>query len=349
MRVSVLDQSPIVRGHSAARALAETVELAQAADALGYHRFWLAEHHGLLSLADPCPEIMVARVAAATRHMRVGTGGILLPYYTPFKVAEQFRMLEALFPGRIDLGLGRAPGGDMKTARALSGSTTGGSYNAGEHFASQVMELVALLEGALPVDHPHAEVPLQPEIDTAPQVWVLGSSDYGGALAAHLGLRFAFAHFINPHGGAAVAQAYRRDFRPATGAEHARGALIAAPHHALAVFCICADTQVEAEELALAVDVRRLQMAYGINAAIPDLEEARSRAAHLSERDRMVIERERPRAIIGTADFVADRVTELATLYQADELVVVTVAPDYRARLRSYELLAGAMRLDPLH
>jgi luciferase family oxidoreductase group 1 len=341
MRLSVLDQSPIISGHSAADAIAATVDLAQTAETLGYERFWLAEHHGLLSLADPCPEILLARIGSVTRRIRIGTGGILLPYYSPFKVAEQFRMLEALFPGRIDLGIGRAPGGDMKTARAVMGSTTGGSYNAAEFFPQQVAELVALLEGALPPDHPHAEVALQPQIASAPQVWILGSSDYGGALAAHLGLRFAFAHFINAHGGQAVAQAYREDFKAAAGAEHSAGAITAVPHHALALFCICAPTQREAEDMAMAVDVRRLQMAYGINAPIATVEEARARIAHLSERDRLVIERERPRAIIGTPDLVAERAAQLAELFGADELVILTVAPDYRARERSYELLAG--------
>jgi len=345
VRLSILDQSPVISGHSAREALAATLELAQAAEDLGYERFWLAEHHGLLSLADPCPEILLARIGSVTRRIRIGTGGILLPYYAPFKVAEQFSMLEALFPGRIDLGIGRAPGGDMKTARALSGSTTGGSYNAAEHFPQQVMELVALLDGNLRPDHPHAEVVLQPQIDTAAQVWILGSSDYGGALAAHLGLRFAFAHFINPHGGEHVAHAYRADFKAAPGAATTRGAVTPTAWHAIALFCICAPTQNEADEMAMAVDTRRLQMAYGINAPIPNVEEARARMAHLSERDRLVIERERPRAIVGTPDLVADRAAELAEMYGADEVIVLTVAPDYKARLTSCELLARTLAI----
>lgn len=343
MRASILDQSPIISGHTAADAIAATLDLAQAAEDLGYERFWLAEHHGLLSLADPCPEILLARIGSLTRRIRIGSGGILLPYYPPFKVAEQFRMLEALFPGRIDLGLGRAPGGDMPTARAITGSTTGGSYNAAEFFAQQVMELVALLEGSLPAEHPYAEVTLQPQVMTAPQVWILGSSDYGGALAAHLGLRFAFAHFINAHSGQAVARAYRQDFKPAAGAQDTRGALTPHPHQALALFCICAATQGEADDMAMAVDVRRLQMAYGINAPIATVEEARGRMAHLTDRDRRIIEQERPRAIIGTPDLVADRAAELAQLFAADEVVILSVAPDYAARVKSYELLAAAM------
>ncbi len=343
MKLSVLDQSPIITGHTAADAIAATLELAQAAETLGYQRFWLAEHHGLLSLADPCPEVLLARIGSLTKTIRIGTGGILLPYYAPFKVAEQFRMLEALFPGRMDLGIGRAPGGDLKTARAVSGWTTGGAYNGGEHFADQVAELIALLDAALPPEHPYADVPLQPAGATAPQIWVLGSSDYGGALAAHLGLRFAFAHFINAFDGQPVTQAYRDDFKPAPHAANTRGAVTPAPHLAIAVFAICANTQAEADRYAEAVDVRRVQMAYGINAPIPSLEEARTRAQHFSDRDRMVVERERPRAIIGTPDFVADRIAELAELFVADEVVVLSVAPDYGVRLKSYELLARSM------
>lgn len=343
VKLSVLDQSPIITGHSAADAITATIELAQAAETLGYQRFWLAEHHGLLSLADPCPEILLARIGSLTKKIRIGTGGILLPYYAPFKVAEQFRMLETLFPGRLDLGIGRAPGGDLKTARAVSGWTTGGAYDGAERFAEQVAELIALLDGALPPEHPYADVALQPDAPTAPQIWVLGSSDYGGALAAHMGLRFAFAHFINAFDGQPVAQAYRDNFKPAPHVASTRGAVTPVPHLAVAVFAICADTQAEADIYAQAVDVRRVQMAYGINAPIPSLEEARTRAAHFSERDRMVIERERPRAIIGTPDFVADRIAELAELFVADEVVVLSVAPDYGVRLKSYELLSRSI------
>src|SRR5499426_3560842 len=173
MKLSILDQSPVIRGHDARRAIQETLALARRADALGYHRYWLAEHHAIAALADPCPEILLARIAAETTRIRVGTGGILLPYYSPFKVAEQFRMLEALYPGRIDLGLGRAPGGDRMTMLAMSG----GHYPE-DRFPEQVQYLVAYLDGTLPAGHPFAGVTVQPGVPTAPQVWLLGSSDY---------------------------------------------------------------------------------------------------------------------------------------------------------------------------
>src|SRR5438552_15793749 len=209
MRLSVLDQSPIISGLDAARAVAETLRLARRADELGYERYWLAEHHAIAALADPCPEVLLARLGAETRRMRIGSGGVLLPYYSAFRTAEAFRMLEALYPGRIDLGIGRAPGGDMRTAQAVGG----GRLPDAERFPEQVWELVGHLEGTLPADHPFREARLQPEVRTAPAVWLLGSPDYTGALAAQLGLAFAFAHFINPRGGDAVCRDYRDKFQ----------------------------------------------------------------------------------------------------------------------------------------
>src|SRR5437899_9385431 len=185
MRVplGVLDHSPVISGHSPARAIAETVSLARLAEELGYRRYWLAEHHAITALADPSPEILVSRVASATSRIRVGTGGVRLPYYSPLKIAEQFRMLEALFPGRIDLGLGRAPGGDPRTALALMA----GEYPGAEPMPQQIQDLVGFLDGTLPAAHPYATVRAQPAGGTSPEIWLLGSSDYGGALGAELG------------------------------------------------------------------------------------------------------------------------------------------------------------------
>src|SRR5580765_4209136 len=206
MRLSVLDQSPVISGLGARPAIAATLALARRADELGYHRYWLAEHHAIAALADPCPEVLLARLGAETKRMRVGTGGVLLPYYSAFRVAEAFRMLEALYPGRIDLGIGRAPGGNMRTANAVGG----GAMPDARDFPEQVWQLREHFHGRLPDEHPFRSVRLQPEVDTAPQLWLLGSSDYSGALAAELGLPFAFAHFINPQGGDAVSRSYRR-------------------------------------------------------------------------------------------------------------------------------------------
>ncbi len=331
MRLSVLDQSPIVHGHTPADALARTVELAQAAEQLGYHRYWLAEHHNMLGLADPCPEIMVARIASATARIRVGTGGVLLPYYSALKVAEVFRMLEALFPGRIDLGIGRAPGSDQVTSQALAS----GSFYDFDQFPVHVQDTVAFLDDTLPAGHPYARVKAMPAGPTAPEVWLLGSSGYSGSLAAYLGLRFAFANFISAHGGDGVMQAYRAGYRPS--------AREPVPQGMLTVFAICADTDAEAERLAAPIDLRRLQMARGFDAPVATTDIAL--AMDYSPEDRAIIQRERARAIIGTPARVRDRIETLVEAYGADEVMVITITGDYGARLRSYELLAREFAL----
>jgi luciferase family oxidoreductase group 1 len=328
--LSVLDQTPVIDGHTAADAIAATVDLAQLADDLGYTRYWCAEHHGLLAVSNPCPEVMLARLGSVTKRIRIGSGGVMLPYYSPFKVAEQFLMLEALFPNRVDLGVGRAPGGDMRTAQAVAG----GSYNRGDIFAEQVSDLVALIDGKLPSDHLAYDIVLQPQIPTRPQLWMLGSSDFGGHLAARLGMRLAFAHFINAHFGHHVGLAYRERFQPGHEAK---------PYLAAAVFAICADTEEEAQVLEKAVDLRRVQVAYGLNVRIPSLSQAASQ--QYGERERLVIEREKARSVVGTPETVTERLLELRTRFNADELIILTVAGSYGARLRSYELLAEAFEL----
>lgn len=331
IKLSILDQSPIISGHTPAQAIHETLKLAQSAEEWGYHRYWMAEHHSVAALADPCPEILVTRVAAATSTIRVGTGGILLPYYSPLKVAEQFRMLEALYPGRIDLGIGRAPGGDQTTALAMGE----GRYTGAEHFPEQVQYLVAYLDDALPADHPFAKVKAMPAGPAAPSVWLLGSSDYSGALAAQLGLRFAFAHFISAQGGDAVMHDYRSRYQPSQREP--------APHALLCVFVICAETGEKAERLAMSIDLRRLNMDYGVNAPVPNHEEAANYP--YTEADRRRIAARRRRLVVGTPDAVRAKLLELRVAYQADELMVITITGDYGSRLRSYELLADAFGL----
>jgi luciferase family oxidoreductase group 1 len=328
-RLSILDQSPVITGHTSRDAIAATIDLAQMADELGYSRYWCAEHHGLNGVCNPCPEVLLARLGSVTRRIRLGSGGIMLPYYSPFKVAEQFRMLEAMFPGRIDLGVGRAPGGEQRTAQLVAW----GRYDP-DVFPGQVMDLIALTHGPLPADHAASGIPLQPIVDTAPEIWMLGSSRYGGALAAHLGIRFAFAHFINAHGGHEVARHYRESFQ--AGVEPA-------PHCAVAVFAICAETESEAASYLKAVDLRRVEMAYGVNAPIPSIEQAAR--WHPDEQAQQIAMAERPRTIVGTPDQVAERMLQLQDLYQADELIVLSVAPAYAVRQRTYELLADAFEL----
>jgi luciferase family oxidoreductase group 1 len=318
MQLSILDQSPVVSGLGARRAIEETLALARRADELGYHRYWLAEHHAIAALADPCPEILLARLGAETKRMRIGTGGVLLPYYSAFRTAESFRMLEALYPGRIDLGIGRAPGGDARTAQAVAG----GGFPDAARFPEQVLELKSLLEGS------HRPVRLQPEIDTVPQIWLLGSSDYSGALAAELGLSFAFAHFINPHGGDAVTRAYKENFKGDK------------PRAIVCTFAIVADTDEEAERLAAPIDLRRLHMALNIDSPVPTYDEA---ARHrYSDDERRYVLSQRARAVIGGAAKAAKELKALVERYAADELMVLTITGDYASRRRSYELLIEA-------
>ena len=335
MKLSVLDQSPIIAGHSAAQALGETLKLARRADELGYHRYWLAEHHAIAALADPCPEILLARLGAETRRIRIGTGGVLLPYYSAFKTAEIFKMLEALYPGRVDLGIGRAPGGDQRTARAVGG----GRMPTAEDFPEQVWELVHYLDGTLPDDHPFKKVRVQPEgrvsHHAAPEVWLLGSSDYSGLLAAQLGLRFSFAHFINAHGGDQVMRAYRERYQ-SSGREPG-------PHTSVCCFVICAESDAEAERLARVVDSRRLDMAYNLDTPVPTQEQAEKRT--FTDQERAHSQSQRGRLVHGSADTCKEKLLKIAEQFSADELMVLTITGDYATRLDSYERLAKAFKL----
>ena len=329
MRLSILDQSPILSGASAREAIEQTLSLARRADELGYYRYWLAEHHAIAALADPCPEVLLARLGAETRSLRVGTGGVLLPYYSAFRTAETFRMLEALYPGRIDLGIGRAPGGDARTAQAVAG----GGFPDAAQFPQQIWQLAGHLDGTLPADHPFKPVRVQPEVTTAPELWLLGSSDYSGALAAQLGLPFSFAHFINPHGGDAVTRTYREHFRP--GRE-------SAPRAMVCTFLICAETDEEAERLAAPIDLRRLHMALNIDSPVPT--EAEAAQHRYSAEERRYVMGQRARAIIGSPASCRAAIEDMARRYAADEVMVLTITGSYATRLRSYELLMNAFQ-----
>ncbi len=341
MQLSVLDQSPIISGQSPSRAIDETLKLARAAERLGYARYWLAEHHSIGALADPCPEILLARLGAETRRIRIGTGGVLLPYYSALKVAEVFRMLEALYPGRIDLGIGRAPGGDQRTARALSP----GAFADAERFPEQVWELLGHLDGTLPADHPHKRVRAMPEVPTAPELWLLGSSDYSGLLAAQFGVRFAFAHFINAQGGDAVMRAYRQRYQSRAADSEGPVPRERAAQGLVCVFAICAETDAEAERLAASIDLRRLHMAQGLDTPVPTLEEA-GRHRYTAQ-ERAYVESQRPRAVIGGPATCRAQLGALAERYAADELMLLTITGDYASRLASYELIADAFGLAP--
>ncbi len=332
MRVSILDQSPVRSGGTPAEAIHETLELARAADRWGYHRYWLAEHHSTPGLAGASPEVLIAQVASVTSRIRVGSGGVMLSHYSALKVAEQFRMLETLHPGRIDLGIGRAPGSDQRTARILRhGSGALGI----EHFPRQIQDVVAFLRDDLPPEHPWRGVHAMPSGTTTPEIWLLGSSDESALLAAELGTAFSFAHFINDLGGAEVTRAYRDRFRPSPDLSAARSSV--------AAFAVCAPTEVEAQRLARSRDLFIVRLYTGRPGPYPSVEEAE--AYPYNAQEAAIAQHARRRSVVGTPEQVRERLLGLVAQYEADELVVVTITHDFKARLRSYELLAEAFDL----
>jgi luciferase family oxidoreductase group 1 len=331
-RLSVLDQSPVPLGSTPAEALHETVALAQAVERLGYHRYWLAEHHNTASLAGTAPEVLAAHVASRTTTIRIGSGGVLLPYYRPLKVAETFRVLHALFPGRIDLGLGRAAGADEAAADRLRHEPEALSD---EHYPANVAELVALVNQPSEAEHAIGEVRAMPTGEGAPEVWILGSSSYGAGLAAGLGLRFCFAHFVSPAFGAQTVAGYRRRFR--------HSPQCPTPVAALGVSVICADTDAEAERLAVSSEVWRLRPEGAGRGPLLSVEEAE--AQRMSGVERMRMAQDRPKRVVGAPDRVRASLLTMAADYDVDELVVLTVCHDPAARRRSYELLAEAFAL----
>ncbi|MBY0337359.1 MAG: LLM class flavin-dependent oxidoreductase [Acetobacteraceae bacterium] len=329
--LSILDQSTIASGRGAADAIRETMELARLADELGYARYWLAEHHGSESHAGSAPEILMAAIAATTRRIRVGSAGVMLPHYAALKVAEQFRVLEAIAPGRIDLGVGRAPGSDGRTAFALNPNAA----QAAEQFPAQIRDLLGWLGEGLPEGHPFREVKASPPVATMPEMWVLGSSDYGAQVAAYFGLPYCFASFITDGRGAAEALAlYRDGFRDVR---------LKAPHGAVAVYALAARTEAEAERLFRSRALWRLYRDRGIYPPLPSVEEAE--AHPYTEAETLRIARMRQTAIIGTARQVRDRLVALAEELQVQEVAVLTPCHDAEARRRSYALLAEAWNL----
>ncbi len=334
MRLSVLDQSTIVTGRSPDTSIRETLALARHCEALGYHRYWLAEHHNTASVAGSAPEVLIAAVAATTQRIRVGSAGVMLPHYAALHVAEQFRVLEAIAPGRIDLGLGRAPGSDGITAHALNPNAA----RAAETFPAQVRDLLAWVAGEKLVEnHPFGAVRAQPHGPTAPEIWVLGSSDYGAQVAAHFGLPYCFAHFITDGRGAAEAIGlYRELFRPSV--RHSR------PHAAICVWALAAATEAEAAWQYGSRAMWRLGRDRGDFLPLPSPEEAAGQAYSDSERVRL--DRARERAIFGSGPQVFAQLRRLADDLGADEVAVLTTTHDPLVRQQSYTLLAEAAGMD---
>ncbi len=334
MLLSVLDQSPIAEGSTGADALRNTLDLARLTDELGYNRYWVAEHHGGPMLAGPSPEVLIGPIAAATEGIRVGSGGVMLPHYSPLKVAESFTILAALFPGRIDLGLGRAAGTDPLTTFALQRDRR---QAAPDDFPQQLAELLAYFEDNLPEDHPFrhlaATLPGRPEL---PEPWLLGSSPQSAIWAGEMGLRYAFADFINSD-GSQIAKLYRERFVPARDLPAARTAV--------AAWVLCAPTDEEAQFAATSSRMTFTMLRRGQLIAVPTPEKA---VEFLKSEGKWPSDGiPGRRAIIGSPDRVRAGIETLASEYQADEVIVVTITHDHQVRRRSYELLAAAMDLPP--
>jgi luciferase family oxidoreductase group 1 len=332
LKLAVLDQSPIPEGSSASQALQNSIELARTVDQLGYTRFWMSEHHAMQTLASSAPEIILARIGAETKRIRIGSGGIMLPHYSAFKVAEVFRTLHALYPNRIDLGIGRAPGGGPIEALALKRER---GTNMPDDFEDQVSELLAYFDRTFPAGHPFGNLHIAPDAPGAPDVWMLGSSLWSANAAAAFGLPYAFAHFFFGMGTRQAIETYQHSFTPST---HR-----AQPQAMAAVGVICADTSEEAEYLANSVRLlqRRIRMNDRRPVAAPDdaIRELQTLGGATPD------EGEWPRYFVGTPAQVKPQLEAMAASLNIDELVVNTITYDHAARLRSYALLAQAFEL----
>ncbi|MFC0409099.1 LLM class flavin-dependent oxidoreductase [Roseomonas elaeocarpi] len=330
--LSILDQSPVLAGRTPAQSIADTLALARRADALGYRRYWVSEHHNSGALAGSAPEILVSAIAATTERIRVGSAGVMLPHYSALKVAEQFRVLDAIAPGRIDLGLGRAPGSDGRTAYALNPLNARQSEDL---FPQQLRDVMGWLGDGLPVDHPFAAIRAQPEGATRPEVWMLGSSDYGAQVAAYFGLPYCFAYFFADGRGADQAMAlYRDGFRPG---------VLREPRAAICVFAVAAETEEEARRQFRSRELQRTIRERGEFVPVPPVEEAEAFAYTEAELAR--IERMHAKSAVGTGEQVWEKLRALSAELRADEVAVVTACHDPMARIRSYELLAAAAGL----
>ena len=330
--LSVVDQSPVKTGSTAGDALRETIELAAAVEGMGYHRYWVAEHHSLPNFAGTSPEVLIGHIAARTTKIRVGSGGVMLPHYSAFKVAENFRMLESLHPGRIDLGIGRAPGSDQVTAAALSFPNHPREIR---HFPRQVVDLLGYLRGEMEDGHIFSQIQAGPEREplTSPEVWLLGSRYESAYMAAQLGLPFAYAHFfgIAVEEGPAIAANYRENFKPSE--------YLSEPKVNVGVHVVCGETEEEARRLAQPRNLARLQNITGRARGIPSLEEA---LAYEYTRDEYrFVQQYAEVCVDGDPQQVKEGLEDIAEMYQTNDLSIVTICHDYNDRRRSYELVAG--------
>jgi luciferase family oxidoreductase group 1 len=335
LQLSVLDQSPVREGGTATDALHETIALAVATEALGYRRFWVAEHHNLGNFAGTSPEILIGQIAARTRSIRVGSGGVMLTHYSALKVAENFRILQALYPGRIDLGIGRAPGSDSLTAAALAYPGTARDVR---HFPQQVADVMAYLTDSLDRSHPFSGVhagPGQPA--GTPDIWLLGSYVESAHMAAKMGLPFSYAHFFGngAENGPLIVESYRRHFQPS--------ACLAEPLVNVGVHVLCAETEEEALRLATSRNLMKLRSALGVRSGVPSVEEAV--AYPYRPEESTYLEQVKRSYVDGNPQQVKAKLEDLANLYQTTDLTIVTICHGFAERVRSYELLAEVCEL----
>jgi luciferase family oxidoreductase group 1 len=331
--LSVLDLAPVTSATTGAEALKNSLDLARHVDRLGYTRYWLAEHHNIGSIASSAPDIMIGQIAAATEHIRVGSGGVMLANHSPLVVVERFKTLEALFPHRIDLGLGRAPGTDPITSYALRRPTEDTAPD--QDFLQRLQEVMLFGGEGFPGDHPFRHIRVSPSGTDMPPLWLLGSSGYSALLSAQIGVGFAFAHHFATHDAVEAVQSYRANFRPSPA--------LAAPYAILGVSVVCADTEAEAERLATTVDLSFLRIIKNERGPLASPEEAA--AYPYTEMDRARIRDHRSKVFVGTPDKVHAGLAALTAATGADELMAVTSLYDHDARKRSYTLLAEAFGL----
>jgi luciferase family oxidoreductase group 1 len=330
--LSILDLSPVTTATPGSAALRNSLDLARLADRLGYTRYWVAEHHNLGNIASSAPEIMIGQIAAATSRIRVGSGGVMLANHAPLMVAERFKVLEALFPGRIDLGLGRAPGTDPVTSYALRRRQ---EPRDGDEFLERFQELLALERGGFPEGHPFGSIRAMPDDVALPPVWLLGSSGYSAELAAVAGMGFAFAHHFAEHDAECAMLSYRTHFKPS--------ATLPEPYAILATAAIAADSDAEAERIAATADLNFIRRSKG--EYLPFASPVEAAAYPFTSIDRERIARHRQRLVVGGIETVKSRLLQLVEATRADEVMITTMAYDHAARRRSYELLARAFAL----
>ncbi|WCK52790.1 LLM class flavin-dependent oxidoreductase [Aneurinibacillus sp. Ricciae_BoGa-3] len=330
MKLSVLDQSPVLTGFTPGQALEETAKLVQSVEELGYSRFWVSEHHQLDALAGSSPEVLLAHLGARTTSIRIGAGAVLLPYYSPLKVAENFNLLATLYPGRIDLGIGRAPGGSAHTSLALRENYLQNVFRMPE----LVKELQDFLLHTAAVDHAGESPAAYPIPPVQPELWMLGTSSKSAGYASELGAAFAFGHFMSDGDGPEIIKQYRQSFTPSSA--------LRSPKSLIAVSVICAQTSEQAEQLAVSQDVWSIRMDAGQGrGTIPTIEEAANYPFTAAEKT--MVRQRRERMIIGNPRQVREKLLVLEERYQTEEFMIVTITPSYEARQRSYELLAEAI------